>query len=482
VLVVDPEYVPIAAEIADSTPSVQQILMNSRSPVELDRPHAYLPAVIEAQSADRPGVEPPHPADTASLMYTSGTTGEPKGVMLSHRGVLAGARAKTERVPISAGDRGLCVLPLFHSGGLNDLAFPTMYRAATIVLRRNFSASEFWDCVERYRINAFYIVPTMWNILLRATESSSVDTSSLRFGVSGAAPIPPEQLEECRQRFGIPILEAYGLTETSGGVAANTLERSKTGSVGLPFEGLDVRVFDDDAKPLPSGQIGEIVVRGDVVMQGYLNRPEATAETITDVAEHPAVAAVAVIAEPHDKYGQVAKACAVRVRGAALDEDELRDFCAERLAAYKVPEAFVFRASLPRNAIGKVVKKQLIRELEEEAQAEPVPVAHLFEGLLERFLPERAQGVDATVSYEITGGGGGEWTVRILDEEVSLTREILASPTVYIVASDRNYHDVATGKLDSVTAVVTGKMSVEGDIPFMAKFREMFKPLDQPDQ
>jgi long-chain acyl-CoA synthetase len=521
VLVVDPEYVPIATEIADSTPSVQQILINSRSPVELDRPHAYLPAVIEAQSADRPGVEPPRPADTASLMYTSGTTGEPKGVMLSHRGVLAGARAKTERVPISAGDRGLCVLPLFHSGGLNDLAFPTMYRAATIVLRRNFSASEFWDCVERYRINAFYIVPTMWNILLRATESSSVDTSSLRFGVSGAAPIPPEQLEECRQRFGIPILEAYGLTETSGGVAANTLERSKTGSVGLPFEGLDVRVFDDDAKPLPSGQIGEIVVRGDVVMQGYLNRPEATAETITDgwlrtgdlgyydedgflfiadrkkemiirggvnvypkeienaIAEHPAVAAVAVIAEPHDKYGQVAKACAVRVRGAALDEDELRDFCAERLAAYKVPEAFVLRASLPRNAIGKVVKKQLIRELEEEAQAEPVPVVHLFEGLLERFLPERAKGVDATVSYEITGGGGGEWTVRIRDEEVSLTREILASPTVYIVASDRNYHDVATGKLDSVTAVVTGKMSVEGDIPFMTKFREMFKPLDQ---
>jgi putative sterol carrier protein len=94
-----------------------------------------------------------------------------------------------------------------------------------------------------------------------------------------------------------------------------------------------------------------------------------------------------------------------------------------------------------------------------------------------RFLPERAKGVDATVSYEITGGGGGEWTVGIRDGEASLTREILASPTVYIVASDRNYHDVATGRLDSVTAVVTGKMSVEGDIAFMAKFRELFKPL-----
>jgi long-chain acyl-CoA synthetase len=395
-----------------------------------------------------------------------------------------------------------------------------MYRAATIVLRRGFSASEFWDCIERYRIHAFYIVPTMWNILLRATESSTVDTSSLRFGISGAAPIPPEQLEECKERFGVPILEAYGLTESSGGIAANTLERSKYGSVGLPFEGLELRVFDADQKPLPAGQIGEIAVRGDIVMQGYWGRPDATAETIVDgwlytgdlgyldddgflfiadrkkemiirgglnvypkeienaIAEHPAVTAVAVIPEAHDKYGQVAKACVVRVRGEALEEEDLRGFCAERLAGYKVPETFVFRASLPRNAIGKVVKKQLARELEEEARADPVPVAHFFTGMVDRFLPAKAEGVDASVSYHITGGGGGQWTVRIEDGSVSLSEEILASPTVYIVASDRNYHDVVTGKLDSVTAVVTGKMSVEGDVAFMAKFREMFRPID----
>jgi putative sterol carrier protein len=290
--------------------------------------------------------------------------------------------------------------------------------------------------------------------------------------------------------------------------------------VGLPFEGLEMRIVDPDEKPLSAGQIGEVAVRGDIVMQGYLNRPEATDETIVDgwlhtgdlgyfdddgflfiadrkkemiirggvnvypkeienvIAEHPAVAAVAVIPEAHDKYGQVGKACVVRARGAKLDEGELREFCAERLAAYKVPDAFVFRASLPRNAIGKVVKKQLARELEEEAQAEPVPTAHLFEGMVERFIPERAAGVDASVSYNITGGGGGEWTVRIRDGKLSLSREILASPTVYIVASDRNYSDVATGKLDSVTAVVTGKMSVEGDVAFMAKFREMLRPLE----
>jgi putative sterol carrier protein len=191
------------------------------------------------------------------------------------------------------------------------------------------------------------------------------------------------------------------------------------------------------------------------------------------------VAAVAVIPEAHDKYGQVAKACVVRVRGEQLEEEELREFCAGRLAGYKVPDAFVFRASLPRNAIGKVVKQQLAREIEEEAGADPVPVDHLFTGMVARFIPEKAEGVDASVSYQITGGGGGEWTVRIKDGSVTLTEEILTSPTVYIVASDRSYHDVVSGKLDSVTAVVTGKMSVEGDVAFMAKFREMFRPIDE---
>ena len=231
----------------------------------------------------------------------------------------------------------------------------------------------------------------------------------------------------------------------------------------------DLGYLDEDGFLFIADRKKELIIRGGVNVY-----PK---EIENAISEHPAVAAVAVVAEPHDKYGQVAKACVVRMRGTQLEEEELREFCAARLAPYKIPESFVFRAGLPRNAIGKVVKKQLIREIEEEAQAEPVPVAHLFEGMLERFIPEKSKGVDASVSYQITGGGGGEWTLTIRDGKVALTREVLASPRVCIVASDRNYYDVATGKLDSVTAVVTGKMSVEGDVAFMAKFREMFEPL-----
>lgn len=519
VLVMDPEYAHIVSVIRDRIPSVGSVVINSSDPMDLDYPHEYLPEMIESYPQKLKHGDPPSLEDTASIMYTSGTTGTPKGVMLTHRGIVFGAYTKTEPFAITQGDVVLCVLPLFHSGGLNDLAFPCIYRGATIVLRRNFSATEFWDCVERYRINAFYIVPTMWNILLRAPESSTVDTSSLRFGLSGAAPIPPEQLDECEARFHIPIVEAYGTTENTGGITANRLDSRRVGSIGSALPGIEVRIFDDEGRDLPPGEIGEIVVRGETVMKGYFNNPEATAEAIKEgwlytgdvgymdgdgfffivdrkkemiirggvniypkelentIAIHPRVDSVAVIPESHDKYGQVAKACIVLRRGEVATEEEIRHYCEENMASYKVPEYIVFRESLPANAVGKVMKKELMRELEEEETAVPVPVAHFFEEMPDRFIPERAAGVEATISYNITGKGGGKWTVTIRDGVMTLSAGILKNPRVYLVARDRDYHDIVTGKLDGVTAVVTGKMKIEGDVGFMAQLREMMKPL-----
>jgi len=519
VLVVNPEFALIVAVIKDKIPSVEKIIINSPAPVDLDFPHDYLPDILDKyfQKPDFP--DSPLTDDVASLMYTSGTTGKPKGVMLTHRGIVFGAEIKTKHIPIQSEERILCVLPLFHSGGLNDLAFPTMYSAATMILRRNFSATEFWECVGKYKVNGFYIVPTMWNILLRTPEADTVDTSSLRIGVSGAAPIPPEQLDECERRFHLPILEAYGSTENSGGITANMENKRKYGSIGTSFDGVEVCIFDEQDRPLNAGKIGEIVVKGGTVMKGYFNNPKATAETIKDgwlytgdvgymdeegflfivdrkkdmiirggvnvypkeienvIATHPAVDSVAVIAESHDKYGQVAKACIVLKRGEGCTEDEIRQFCKGKMAEYKVPEYYLFRPSLPANAVGKVLKKDLVKEIEEEKTAEAVPVAHFFEGMKERFILEIARGVDVTVSYHITGKGGGQWTVTIKDGRMILTEEVLKTPTVFMVARDSAYHDIVTGKLDGITAVVTGKMKIEGDLNFMPKFREMFTPL-----
>jgi long-chain acyl-CoA synthetase len=519
VLVMDAEYAPIVSEIKDRIPSVEQILINSPDRVGLDFAHERLCEVIERYSGNPLDAERPAPEDVAEVMYTSGTTGQPKGVMLTHGNVIAASYGKTEIIPVRPGEKALCVLPLFHSGGLNDLAFPCIYRGATIVLRQRFSASEFWDCVERYKVNFFYIVPTMWNILLRAPEAAKVDTRSFKFGISGSAPIPPEQLKECETRFGVPILEAYGATENTGGITTNRLDDSKWGSIGKAFKGFDVRIFDDEGNSLPPGERGEIVVKGNAVMKGYFNSPEATAETIKKgwlhtgdigyvdeegffyivdrkkemiirggvnvypkelehvISTHPKVNTVAVIPESHDKYGQVAKACIVLKRGETGTEEEIRGFCMQKMASYKVPEHILFREALPVNAVGKVAKRSLIQQLEEERTAAPVPVAHFFEGMPERLIPEKAEGVEATVSYNITGKGGGKWTITIRDGEMILSGGILKNPRVYIVARDSDYHDIVTGKLDGVTAVITGKMQVEGDVGFMAELRQMMKPM-----
>ncbi len=518
-LIIDPEYAGIISEIKSKIPSVKTIIINSASDVDVDFPHELLGTIIQTYAKQLQQVAPPAEDDTAALMYTSGTTGRPKGVMLSHKGVTFGAEIKTKLVPVEPGDRTLCVLPLFHSGGLNDLAIPSMVTGATIVLRRNFSATEFWECIEKYKINGFYIVPTMWNILLRVPEASTVDMSSVKFGLSGAAPIPPEQLDECEQRFHVPIIEAYGSTENSGGITSNRLDARKHGSIGKEIDGIEVRIFDNDGRELADGEIGEIVTRGETVMQGYFKNLQATAETVKDgwlytgdlgfrdkdgfffivdrkkdmiirggvnvypkelenvIGTHPKVAHVAVIPEPHDKYGQVAKACLVLKRGETMTVEEITGFCQQKMAEYKIPEVFIFREGLPTNPVGKVIKKDLIVEIEEEGNAEPVPVGHLFEGMLNRFIPEKAAGVEATISYNITGKGGGKWTVTIKDRKMTLSEEILKDPRVYIVAKDGDYHDIATGKIDGITAVMTGKMKIEGDVNFMAELREMMKPI-----
>ena len=293
------------------------------------------------------------------------------------------------------------------------------------------------------------------------------------------------------------------------------------------FKDIELNIFDN-GKPLPQGEIGEIVVKGDIVMKGYFNKPDKTAEAIQDgwlhtgdlgyideegflfivdrlkdmiirggvnvypkelenvIAGHPKVDSVAIIPEAHEKYGQVAKACIVLKIDKKCDQEEMLLFCKENMADYKVPEHYVFLESMPTNAIGKILKKELIRQLEEAKTdtGSTVYVAPLFEGMRDRFIPEKSEGVDAAVCYNITGKGGGKWTVTIKDQKMTLTEGLVESRRVYMVARDKDYHDIATGKLGGLTAVMTGKLKIEGDTGFMSNFRGMFQPLkiDTPEE
>jgi long-chain acyl-CoA synthetase len=345
----------------------------------------------------------------AAILYTSGTTGKPKGALLTHKNILFAGRAKARAADVASEDRAICVLPLFHGAGLLDLSMPCLYSGASIVLRKNFSASEFWGCVEEYKVTGMYGVPTIYHILLQLDESKTVDASSLRFGVIGAAPTPIELINEFESRYGMRIIEGYGLTESSGGACLTPTEGArKVGSAGVPMESVELKVFDEDDKEVSVGEVGEIVIRSEGVMKEYWNKPEETAHAmrsgwlhsgdmgrfdedgwlyivdrkkemiirggeniypkeLEDVLyAHPKISEVAVIGVPDKKYGEEVMVCVVPQGDTQLTDEEIIEFCKKNMASYKVPRHVRFMDYIPKNIIGKVVKKELKQQMLDE--------------------------------------------------------------------------------------------------------------------
>ncbi len=289
---------------------------------------------------------------------------------------------------------------------------PCLHTGATVVLRRNFSASEFWECIEKYRVTGIYGVPTIYHILLQLDESKTVDASSLRFGVIGAAPTPIELINEFERRYDMKIIEGYGLTENSGGACLTPTEGvRKVGSAGVPFEGVEIRIFDESDGELPAGATGEIVVRSDGVMKEYWNKPEETARTLhggwlhtgdmgrldedgylyivdrkkemiirggeniypkeieDTLYTHPKISEVAVIGVPDAKYGEEVMACVVPQEGTDVTSEAVIEFCKQNMASYKVPRYVKFMDYIPKNVIGKVTKKELKKQVLEEMES-----------------------------------------------------------------------------------------------------------------
>ena len=352
--------------------------------------------------------EPPIGAtleDPLFMMYTSGTTGRPKGALMPHRANIAWLNCTMATSDLRLGDRQIVVAPLFHIAGLG-MTMIAVCRGMTSVLMRGFDPGVMWDVIASERIDGFFAVPAMLSFMHDHPKRRTTDTSRLRLVVCGAAPVPVT-LIEAYAAMGIEIHQVYGATETHGGICLITPEyaRHKVGSTGLPYFGIDVRVVDKVGNDVPPGVPGEVISRGPHLISGYWNLPDATREAIRDgwfhtgdiaevddegfiyikdrskdmvisggenvypaevenvLLQHPGVKQVAVIGQPSARWGECT--CAVIVMAESWEGDEaelveaLRAHVGQRLARYKQPKAYVFVNELPLNPSGKVLKRVL---------------------------------------------------------------------------------------------------------------------------
>jgi long-chain acyl-CoA synthetase len=340
--------------------------------------------------------------DTAVILYTSGTTGKPKGAELTHANLTRNAEASRGLFDLGSDAVVLGALPLFHSFGQTCGMNATLGGGGTLTLIPRFDPGKALEILQRDQVNVFQGVPTMYGAILHHPEHKQYDTSSLRVCASGGSAMPVELMRGFEDAFGCKVLEGYGLSESSPVASFNHPDRErKPGSIGTPIEGVEMQVVDDEGNEVPQGDVGEILIHGHNVMKGYWNRDEETTETIRDgwlhtgdigkvdedgyffivdrkkdliirggynvypreieeiLYEHPAVREAAVLAIPHDEYGEEVGAAVALKDGEDAGEDELRDYIKEQVAAYKYPRRIWFVDELPKGPTGKILKREI---------------------------------------------------------------------------------------------------------------------------
>ena len=345
------------------------------------------------------------PGDVALLVYTSGSTGQPKGVMLAHSNLAAMATAMSQHFSLTPDDHALLVLPLFHVNSICVTFLAPMVAGARVTVLERFAPDAFLDTIDRIRPTYFSGVPAIFARLAELPESHH-STASLRFAICGAAPATKELLRRCEERFGIVIAEGYGLTEGTCASCCNPIDGvRKPGTVGPALAGQRIGIAGPDGKLLPAGERGEVLIQGPTVMLGYLGRTEATADTIRDgwlhtgdvgvldddgyltlvdrikdmiirggenlypkeieafLATHPDVLESAVVGRPHEALGEVPVAYVTLMPGASATPEELIEHCRSGLAKIKIPVQIEIVDELPRNPVGKIDKPSLRRQL-----------------------------------------------------------------------------------------------------------------------
>ena len=346
--------------------------------------------------------------DTAAILYTSGTTGRPKGAELTHANLTMNATNQVRLFGMNPRgyDTYLVCLPLFHTFGQTVMMNQGLCFGGTLVLQPRFDAEAALQLMQDEGITFFAGVPTMyWGLLGALSDDVDVEriARNLRVSVSGGASLPVEIIREFKERFGVQILEGYGLSETSPVATFSDPDRDpRPGSIGIPIWGVEVKLVDDDWKTIEGAdEVGEIVIRGHNIMKGYYQRPDETEAVMRDgwfrsgdlarrdedgfyyivdrakdmiirggfnvypreieevLLSHPAVSLAAVVGVPHERHGEEIKAYVIKNEDAELEEDELVEWSKEQLASYKYPRVVEFRDELPMTATGKILKREL---------------------------------------------------------------------------------------------------------------------------
>ncbi|MFF5995274.1 fatty acid--CoA ligase family protein [Lysinibacillus sp. KU-BSD001] len=339
--------------------------------------------------------------DTAVILYTSGTTGQPKGAMLTHGNLYSNARDVGEYLQMTGDDRIITTLPVFHVFALTVVVNAPLMKGATLLIAPRFSPAEIFELAETYKATVFAGVPTMFNFLYQFEEGDPKAFEHLRLAVSGGASLPVSLLHHFEEKFNVRVSEGYGLSEASPVTCFNPLDRErKAGSIGQSIVNVDNKVVDALGNEVPVGEVGELIVRGPNVMKGYYKQPEETAVAIRDgwlytgdlakkdeegyfyivdrkkdmiivggynvypreveevLFAHPNVIEAAVVGLPDRDFGEAVHAYVV-LKDKSITPAQLQSYCAERIVKYKVPKVIEILEELPKNSTGKILRRSL---------------------------------------------------------------------------------------------------------------------------
>ena len=407
ILITIPRFMEIVNTIRKDLPNLEHVIVIGKS---TEGALNYHDLMDKAAATAPPSVSIDEKEDSAAILYTSGTTGFPKGVLQTHFNIKRNAEMIIDHLGVDASDdhRFMLILPLFHVNAQIVTIMSPLTLGASTILTPGFSAKSHWETVARYRATTFSAVPTILSILLRMPHEG-LDLSSIKWIICGAAPLPIEVLKTFESTFNCSVVEGYGLTEGTCASSCNPLpttkeDRRKVGSIGIALPDTEMKIVDDAGKEVPPKETGEIICKGDNVMKCYFKNPDANAETLKDgwlytgdlgfvdeegffyivgrkkdmiirggeniypreveevLYAYPGVAEAAVIGVHDEIYGEVPKAFIVMKEDHPALEEDLLQHCRENLADFKVPQYVEFRSELPKNPTGKIMKGPLREE------------------------------------------------------------------------------------------------------------------------